>query len=579
MIAILIVLFVAPFSIDRPTDPTPADSNKITVSLDSVYVHPGTAFTVALRLHADSLEPFSAYQFSLSYDPHFIELDSVAASHTLSASSLISYHTPEPGLLNVAAASAREITEAGLLLNLMFHSRDVEGISYIRFASFQLHEGAAMPATRSSMVEISPLPAATPRIRVDSVYATVGEVASVGLYASDGTLGMFSGTVELTYDPDVVMPFGLTSVNTVLETSSGFADYAIVEDGLMAITFALPEPVSAADIPLLYVDFKGTPHPGETALTLTKAQLNESDQPVLFQHGLIRYALPFLWGDADLDQRITTTDARFILSHDLGTARLDGRAFLAADVSANQVVSSFDAALVLMYLYNYIGCFPADASCTRSVAKTFSAAGSYTNNPFRLPDTSPLLLTFAPREHDGAVYSLDVIFTLRSSGNSSGNKPDAFKFALPDSWIYDQTSNDATLALRMAGPSPLPAGVLLTLPHGSRHGIADIQVVINGTDRFTMAEEGTGDHVDDVALYPHPFHDQTRLAYTLPGATVLEISLYDMIGRRVETVFKGKQQAGRHHLSIDGTRLSPGVYALQVTDEAGDRYVRAVVKQ
>jgi hypothetical protein len=68
--------------------------------------------------------------------------------------------------------------------------------------------------------------------------------------------------------------------------------------------------------------------------------------------------------------------------------------------------------------------------------------------------------------------------------------------------------------------------------------------------------------------YPNPFNSSTTIEYTLPQAGRVRIDIYDLLGRKVETLVNEEVQAGRHRAVWDASPYSSGVYFYRV--EAGD---------
>lgn len=62
------------------------------------------------------------------------------------------------------------------------------------------------------------------------------------------------------------------------------------------------------------------------------------------------------------------------------------------------------------------------------------------------------------------------------------------------------------------------------------------------------------------ATGPNPFRSTTTLRYTTPDGGPVDLRLYDALGREVAVLGQGGKPAGTHTATIDGTRLSPGVY-------------------
>lgn len=60
--------------------------------------------------------------------------------------------------------------------------------------------------------------------------------------------------------------------------------------------------------------------------------------------------------------------------------------------------------------------------------------------------------------------------------------------------------------------------------------------------------------------YPNPMRRQATLEYTLPEAQEVRLAVYDVLGRRVAVLERGRKEAGRHRVRLEGDRLSSGVY-------------------
>ena len=72
------------------------------------------------------------------------------------------------------------------------------------------------------------------------------------------------------------------------------------------------------------------------------------------------YYAPYVLGDADQDQRVTSADASLILQYVAQLAPLEGNAFDAAKVGDGKTVSSADASLILQYVAQLITKFPVE---------------------------------------------------------------------------------------------------------------------------------------------------------------------------------------------------------------------------
>jgi hypothetical protein len=68
--------------------------------------------------------------------------------------------------------------------------------------------------------------------------------------------------------------------------------------------------------------------------------------------------------------------------------------------------------------------------------------------------------------------------------------------------------------------------------------------------------------------YPNPFNAVTTISYSLPEPGQVTMSIYNLLGQRVATVFEGTREAGEHTISWDARDFPSGVYFARL--EAGE---------
>ena len=60
--------------------------------------------------------------------------------------------------------------------------------------------------------------------------------------------------------------------------------------------------------------------------------------------------------------------------------------------------------------------------------------------------------------------------------------------------------------------------------------------------------------------YPNPFNPSTVIRFDLPGTLLVDLSIYDVQGRKIKTLAHGYYSSGSHEVTFDGGGLSSGVY-------------------
>jgi hypothetical protein len=68
--------------------------------------------------------------------------------------------------------------------------------------------------------------------------------------------------------------------------------------------------------------------------------------------------------------------------------------------------------------------------------------------------------------------------------------------------------------------------------------------------------------------YPNPFNPTTKIEYSIPALSKVELRIYNVVGQEVATLVNEVQQAGLHHVKFDGMNLASGMYFYRLT--AGD---------
>ena len=79
------------------------------------------------------------------------------------------------------------------------------------------------------------------------------------------------------------------------------------------------------------------------------------------------------------------------------------------------------------------------------------------------------------------------------------------------------------------------------------------------------------------APWPCPVQDSARFNVELAEAGYVEVALYDVSGRRVDTLYDDYMAPGRNELTVWSGGLPSGVYLIQAQTEVGSATQRLVI--
>jgi hypothetical protein len=65
--------------------------------------------------------------------------------------------------------------------------------------------------------------------------------------------------------------------------------------------------------------------------------------------------------------------------------------------------------------------------------------------------------------------------------------------------------------------------------------------------------------------YPNPFNPSTRIEYEIKSAGMVTMRIFNILGQVVATLMDEKQEAGKHFVLFDASKLSSGVYFYKIT--------------
>ncbi len=72
----------------------------------------------------------------------------------------------------------------------------------------------------------------------------------------------------------------------------------------------------------------------------------------------------------------------------------------------------------------------------------------------------------------------------------------------------------------------------------------------------------------NLSVAPNPFNKETKASFNLLFNASVQVELYDVLGRKLSTVFEGNLSSGTQEILLDETHtrnLTSGIYLLKLT--------------
>jgi hypothetical protein len=77
--------------------------------------------------------------------------------------------------------------------------------------------------------------------------------------------------------------------------------------------------------------------------------------------------------------------------------------------------------------------------------------------------------------------------------------------------------------------------------------------------------------------YPNPFNPSTNISFVLPKASKVQLTVYNMLGQKVQTLVDGNLTSGTHSIKFNAGNLSSGIYLYQLKTETATLTQRMVL--
>jgi len=306
-------------------------------------------------------------------------------------------------------------------------------------------------------------------------------------------------------------------------------------------------------------------------------------------HDLVQVDTTF--GDVDWNAMVQAFDASIVLRYLVDLIELDSLQMVIGDVSADTSLSTLDASLILQYVVGLIDELPYIpgtqylATGDLTMADQGADPGMLVEIPIHISNGSNIYGFTGTLNYDHTILSYDTLllsdyldgylleFNELSPGEiriaAAGNDPDgeAGVFATMVFYVTDAFTEETSISitdLTWNEGEMIDVAAEMTITYGLGIDAAAIP------DVFALHQN-----------YPNPFNPITRINYDLPEDAMVNIMVFDMMGRQVKTLINSKHTSGYWNVRWNGTNthgesVSAGMYIYTI--RAGEfRQVKKMV--
>ena len=64
--------------------------------------------------------------------------------------------------------------------------------------------------------------------------------------------------------------------------------------------------------------------------------------------------------------------------------------------------------------------------------------------------------------------------------------------------------------------------------------------------------------------FPNPFNPSTKIQYSVPQTSPVQIKVFDVLGNEIETLVNEEKQAGKYEVEFNAANLPSGIYFYQL---------------
>jgi len=163
---------------------------------------------------------------------------------------------------------------------------------------------------------------------------------------------------------------------------------------------------------------------------------------------------------------------------------------------------------------------------------------------------------------EGNFWNVGDLIGINTMVNANGDSCDMYFNIQEDPLFTNPTNEDFTL---QSNSPCIDAGIDVGLPYlGSAPDMGAYEY--EGTNSVEPIDPIPTDFVLKPA-YPNPFNPTTTISFDIPHESHVILTVYDLMGRELETLVNTIQPIGNHQITWDASNYSSGVYLVQLISE------------